>query len=64
MFLAALSSRCRLAPQSGQECHRTDTPLATRTPQPEHIWLACRLRHGGHSSPSVCCFGSEDAQEL
>jgi hypothetical protein len=39
MFLAALWSRCRLVPQSGQECQRTDKPLETVTPQPAHVWL-------------------------
>ena len=39
LFLAALWSRCRLVPQSGQACQRTDKPLATRMPQPEHVWL-------------------------
>src|SRR5262249_39710602 len=38
MFLAALWSRCRLVPQSGQECQRTDKPLATMTPQRAHGW--------------------------
>ena len=39
IFLAALWSRCRLVPHSGQLCQRTDKPLATNTPQPEHRWL-------------------------
>src|SRR5262245_20988697 len=39
MFLAALWSRCRLVHHSGQECQRTDKPLATILPQPEHFWL-------------------------
>jgi hypothetical protein len=39
MFLAALWSRWRLVPQSGQECQRTDKLLATRAPQPEQTWL-------------------------
>src|SRR5215471_17323020 len=39
MFLAALWSRCRLVPQSGQLCQRTDKPFDTMTPQPEHLWL-------------------------
>jgi hypothetical protein len=38
MFTAALWSRCRLSPQSGQECQRTDKPLATIAPQAEHAW--------------------------
>ncbi len=41
IFLAALWSRCRQVPHSGQECHRTDSPFQTRMPQrgPEHRWL-------------------------
>ena len=39
IFLAALWSRCRLVPQSGQECQRTDKPFLTTTPQPEQVWL-------------------------
>src|SRR5262245_26609936 len=39
IFLAALWSRCRLVPHSGQECQRTDKPFWTMTPQPEHVWL-------------------------
>jgi len=39
LFFAALWSRCRLIPPSGRECQRTDKPLATNTPQPEHLWL-------------------------
>jgi hypothetical protein len=39
MFLAALWSRCRLVPQSGQVCQRTDKPFTTMAPQPEHVWL-------------------------
>src|SRR6185369_16617455 len=39
MFLAALWSRCRLVPHSGHRCQRTDKPLDTSTPQPEHVWL-------------------------
>ena len=39
MFFAALWSRCRLVPQSGQLCQRTDKPFWTTTPQPEHVWL-------------------------
>jgi hypothetical protein len=39
MFFAALWSRCRLVPQPGHECQRTDRPFWTRTPQPEHVWL-------------------------
>jgi hypothetical protein len=26
-------------PQSGQECQRTDKPLATITPQTEQVWV-------------------------
>ncbi len=43
MFLAALWSRCRLVPQSGHECQRTDKPFETRTPQPEQ---ACDVYAG------------------
>ncbi len=39
MFLAALWSLCRLVPQSGQVCQRTDKPFETMTPQPEQVWL-------------------------
>jgi hypothetical protein len=39
MVLAALWSRCRLAPQAGQACQGTDKPLDNITPQPEHVWL-------------------------
>jgi hypothetical protein len=39
MFLAALWSRCKLVPHSGQMCQRTDKPLAMMMPQPEHVWL-------------------------
>src|SRR5262245_59276529 len=37
IFLAALWSRCRLAPQSGQECQRTDKPFWTITPHPLQV---------------------------
>src|SRR5260370_2944815 len=39
MFFAALWSRCRLVPQSGQGCHPTERPFWTITPQPEQVWL-------------------------
>src|SRR5215813_10008295 len=39
LFLAALWSRWRLAPHFGQACQRTDKPIETSTPQPEHRWL-------------------------
>jgi hypothetical protein len=62
MFLAALWSRCELAPQSGQECQRTEKPLWTITPLPEQAWL---VEAGGTATcpfPTYC-LESEDAQE-
>src|SRR5262249_40157995 len=39
LCFAALWSRCRLVPHSGQACQRTGSPLWTMTPQPQHVWL-------------------------
>jgi hypothetical protein len=54
MFLAAFWSLCRLVPQSGQLCQRTDKPFETVTPQPEHLWLAnAGLTDEGFSPPQA-----------
>src|SRR5215831_3382618 len=39
MFLAALWSRCKLIPHSGQARQPTDKPLETIAPQLERLWL-------------------------
>ena len=66
MLRAALWSRCRLVPQSGHACQRTDKPLCTSTPQPEQAWLV----YAGGTATTVfpaaaaCCrFARQDAQE-
>src|SRR5262245_25651960 len=68
MFLAALWSRGHSGPHSGQECPRTERPVATKTPQPEQAWL---VNAGliATTSPrpdrptGACCLVGEDAQE-
>jgi hypothetical protein len=55
MLSAALWSRCRLVPQSGPVCQRTDKPLRTITPQPEQ---ACEVSAGG---PAITRFPAHAA---
>jgi hypothetical protein len=53
MVVAALWSRCRLVPQSGQECQRTDKPLWTTAPHPEHVWLVNAGSTAGTRFPAL-----------
>ena len=63
MFLAALWSRCRLVPQSGHECQRTDKPFETMTPQPLQSLRGIRGIDGDYPATGACCLVREGDEE-
>src|SRR5262249_32320938 len=49
LYFAALRARCRLVPQSGLSCLRTDKPMATSAPRPERFRLV-----NAEFTPTTC----------
>ena len=64
MFLAALWSRCRLVPQSGHACQRTDKPLRTTAPQPLQACEGKRGTDRDDPATGACCLEGERVCEL
>ena len=63
IFFAALWSRCRLVPHSGQECQRTDKPFWTTSPQPLHRLRGIGGIDGDYPATSACCLVRQDDEE-
>ncbi len=63
MFFAALWSRCRLVPQSGQECQRTDKSLGDDDPTPATGLRGVRGIDGYNLATGACCLVRQDDEE-